>query len=126
MPKFPKAPPQLVRRFDAALARTPGERRVMFGYPAGFVNGNMFCGVFGAEVFVRLAPPERDELLAERGAHPLEVIPGRPSKHSVVLPAAVAGDDGALLRWLARAFDAGGALPPKVKKPAKRKATKKA
>ena len=61
-PRFPKAPPALVRRFDDALARTPGERRVLFGYPAGFVNGNLFCGVFGREVFVRLSSPEEPSI----------------------------------------------------------------
>ena len=46
--KFEKAPAWIVTLFDALLAETPGERRIMFGYPAGFVNGNMFTGVFGS------------------------------------------------------------------------------
>jgi len=30
----------------------------MFGYPAAFVNGHMFAGVFQASLFVRLAEKE--------------------------------------------------------------------
>ena len=52
-------------------------------------------------------------------------MPGRSSKKSIVLPKPVAADDGALQRWLARAFDAGGALPPKAAKAGKPRAKKR-
>src|SRR5689334_6427146 len=42
--------------------------RPMFGNLAGFVNGNMFTGIFGASVFVRLPAEERAALLALPGA----------------------------------------------------------
>src|SRR5438067_13656277 len=47
----------------AALARVvPDEPAVtlkpMFGQLSGFVNGNMFCGIFGEDLFVRLPEDE--------------------------------------------------------------------
>ena len=38
--------------------------RPMFGNLAGFVQENMFSGIFGASVFVRLPEGAREELLA--------------------------------------------------------------
>jgi len=37
--------------------------RPMFGNLAGFSNGNMFIGLFGSAVFVRLGEDDRTELL---------------------------------------------------------------
>ena len=43
MPKWTKAPDALVALFGDAIKGLPGvEARKMFGYPAAFVNGNMF------------------------------------------------------------------------------------
>ncbi|MBI5301218.1 MAG: hypothetical protein HY868_03705 [Chloroflexi bacterium] len=45
MPKFTKSPDELVKRFENALKDFPmAATRKMFGYPAAFVNGNMFIG----------------------------------------------------------------------------------
>jgi TfoX/Sxy family transcriptional regulator of competence genes len=41
--------------------------RPMFGNVGGFVNGNMFMGVLGRDVFVRLDEAGRAELLREEG-----------------------------------------------------------
>ena len=60
--------------------------RPMFGNVAGFVNGNMFIGLFGADLFVRLSDEDRAELLQERDAAILEAMKGRPMKEYVVVP----------------------------------------
>ena len=58
-PKWRAAPAPLVARFDHAVAALPEiQQRKMFGYPAAFVNGHMFAGVFQASLFVRLAEKE--------------------------------------------------------------------
>ena len=44
-----KSPPALIETFDAVLPGAPAERRLMFGYPAAFVNGNMFMSLFEDE-----------------------------------------------------------------------------
>jgi len=59
MGAWKKAPPELVKTFEEVLGTIPGaQQRKMFGYPAAFVNGHMFAGVFQASLFVRLAEKE--------------------------------------------------------------------
>jgi hypothetical protein len=45
---------ELVAAFDAVLPGAPAERRLMFGFPAAFVNGNMFMGLFEESFILRL------------------------------------------------------------------------
>ena len=52
----------------------------MFGMPAGFVNGNMFLGVFANGVVLRLSKESRLELESEQGMGPFEPRPGSPWK----------------------------------------------
>lgn len=39
-----KPAPETIATFEAVLPGAPAERRMMFGYPAAFVNGNVFMG----------------------------------------------------------------------------------
>ena len=58
-PDFTKAPPELAVRFSATVSALPGAQvRQMFGYPAGFVNGNLFTGIYASSWFVRLPDDE--------------------------------------------------------------------
>ena len=58
-PKWRAAPAPLVARFEHVVAGLPEVlQRKMFGYPAAFVKGHMFAGVFQASLFVRLAEKE--------------------------------------------------------------------
>jgi TfoX/Sxy family transcriptional regulator of competence genes len=67
MPKWTKAPERLVADFTKAAQAVPGAAvRKMFGYPAAFLAGNMFAGIFQDSVIVRL-PQETREGLAEQG-----------------------------------------------------------
>src|SRR5258708_33848367 len=56
---------------DAAVTTKP-----MFGNLAAFVNGNMFAGLFGDDLFVRVGDAERTTLLAG-GGRDFEPMPGR-------------------------------------------------
>src|SRR5438046_4701621 len=38
-----KSPPELIATFERVVPAGGAERRLMFGYPAAFVNGKMFC-----------------------------------------------------------------------------------
>jgi TfoX/Sxy family transcriptional regulator of competence genes len=113
MPKFTKSSPEIVERFGAVMDRYPDvERRKMFGYPAAFVGGNMATGLFAEHWTIRLPEAERAAALAD-GATPLEVIPGKPSKNSVVIPPSVVADDEAIGTWVQRAIAFASTLPPK-------------
>jgi hypothetical protein len=127
MPTLRPAPDALVRRFEAALAAAPGaEGRKLFGYPAAFRHGNMFAGLFQHSMILRLSPEDRATLAGRAGATPFEPMPGRPMREYVVVPPAIVESPGGgeLQRWLARAYDYAGSLPPKPRgtKPKKRKA----
>jgi hypothetical protein len=113
MPKLTKSSPEIVERFGAVMDRYPDvERRKMFGYPAAFVGGNMATGLFAEHWTIRLPEAERAAALAD-GATPLEVIPGKPSKNSVVIPPSVVADDEAIGTWVQRAIAFASTLPPK-------------
>ena len=122
MPGFAKSPPELIERFHAVTDDLPGvQHRLMFGYPALFVDGNMVSGLYESTWFVRLADADRIALLAVDGAGPVEIMPGRAMAGYVALPASmVAGDEPALRSWLDRAIAFGRTLPAKAPKPRRR------
>jgi hypothetical protein len=118
MPKFEKSPPELVERFDDALARHAAPDvvlRPMFGYRCAWIGGNMATGLFASEWWVRLSEPDREALLAVSGAHPFQVMPGRDMGRYVVMPSDLTADDARLDEWLARALAVTRTVPPKAK-----------
>jgi hypothetical protein len=52
--KLRKSPEELVAKFDEVMPGPPATKRKMFGFPAGFVNGNMFMGLFEDSMILRL------------------------------------------------------------------------
>lgn len=77
MPKFTPAPPDLIERFQAAVSKIDNaELRKMFGYPAAFAAGNMFAGVFGESLFVRLAESDRANFFASKTRNRSSRCPG--------------------------------------------------
>jgi hypothetical protein len=61
-----KSPPELVEVFEAVFPGPPAVARQMFGYPTGFVNGNMFMGLHQHNMVLRLPEGPRAELLRWR------------------------------------------------------------
>jgi TfoX/Sxy family transcriptional regulator of competence genes len=116
--EMPKPSAEMVEVFQSVAPGGPDAvQRKMFGAPAAFVNGNMFMGLFGDELNIRLSPEARQEALAA-GAMPFTPM-GRPFKEYVVLSPAMVRDPAQLRAWVARAYADTSALPPKeAKKPA--------
>lgn len=111
-----KSPPALADAFAVALAEMAGaERRQMFGFPAAFVNGNLFTGLFGDRWFVRL-PDDALAELASRGGSGFEPMPGRAMKGYLAMPADILADPVERGRWLDRAFAHVAGLPPKARR----------
>ncbi|HVA23768.1 MAG TPA: TfoX/Sxy family protein [Chloroflexota bacterium] len=118
-----KSPPELVALFDEVAPAAPeAERRLMFGYPAAFANGNMFAFLNAAKMVLRLPEAPLREFLALDGATPFEPMPGRAMKGYAVVPPGLLADKPALSSWLERSLEGAAAMPPKEKKP---KAAKK-
>jgi hypothetical protein len=85
--QVPKPAPEDRDDFTSLLPPDPRvEVEPMFGNIAGFVNGDMFAGLFGSDVGVRLAPADQAELTA-RGGGPFGP-PERPMGGYVGPPAA--------------------------------------
>jgi TfoX/Sxy family transcriptional regulator of competence genes len=114
---------QIPKPTDADKARftslVPDDPRVevkpMFGNLGAFVNGNMFMGLFGGDIGVKLAAGDADELGAIEGAGPFGPAE-RPMGGYVTLPPSLVGTPEAG-RWVARSLSHVAALPPKVPKP---------
>jgi TfoX/Sxy family transcriptional regulator of competence genes len=121
-----KSPPELVEVFEAVFPGPPAVARQMFGYPAGFVNGNMFMGLHQHNMVLRLPDGPRAELLAMEGAATFEPMAGRPMKEYVVVPATLLAAPETLETWVAKALAHGASLPAKAAKAAKAKAKPKA
>lgn len=94
------------------------EVKPMFGNLGAFVHGNMFAGLFGPTVGVRLAEGDRAELEAIDGSGPFGP-PERPMGGYVGLPASSADDPSEAKTWVAKAHAHVASLPPKVAKPKK-------
>lgn len=88
----------------------------MFGNISAFVNGNMFAGLFGNDLFVRLSDESRKELLEEKGASLLEPMKGKPMKEYVVVPKAWQNQVETARLWVTRSMDWTSKLPPKKTK----------
>lgn len=120
--KWRKSPADLIELFSSVVPDGANiEKRQMFGYPCAFVNGNMFTGLHQEALIVRLAENDRNRLIDEAGATQFEPMPGRPMREYVSLPEAVLAERARLAEIIASARDFAAALPPKVKKPRKKK-----
>jgi TfoX/Sxy family transcriptional regulator of competence genes len=107
-------PPALVRAFDDAVQRLRGvERRKMFGYPAIFVNGNMFAGLVRDKMVLRLGVSEVEKFLVLPGAAPFIAMGGRRMRQWAVVPTEMVASRRALAPWLAKALAHGRSLPKK-------------
>ena len=115
--KIPRPDKESVDLFQSLV---PKDDRVtvrpMFGNISAFVNGNMFFGVFGNDLFVRLSDEHRDELLKKKGASLLEPMKGRPMKEYVLIPGAWWTEPETVKLWLSRSLDWASKLPAKKTK----------
>ncbi len=90
--------------------------RPMFGNISAFVNGNMFFGVFGDDLFVRLSSEDQWELLKNKGSSMLEPMKGKPMKDYVVLPKTWRVKPETLRSWISKSLEWSSKLPPKKAK----------
>ncbi len=122
--QWKKASEDMKALIESAMQGVDCLKRPMFGYPAYFINDNMFSGLFQDSLFIRLPADLKESLAARYGElAPLEPMPGRPMKDYVVLPEKLYSDRESLRRVIADAARSARALPPKKKKPPKKSRT---
>ncbi len=87
----------------------------MFGNLGAYVNGNMFMGLFGASIGLKLPADDREKLLAVEGAGPFGPAE-RPMGGYVSLPETWRTPTNETTEWVMRSLDHAAALPPKEPK----------
>ena len=111
--KMPKASDEDKKRFHDVLSELTASGaavvKPMFGQLGAFVNGNMFAGLFGSDIGVKLAAADAEELAAA-GATPFGPAE-RPMGGYLSIPAE---EDAAA--WVARAHAHVSTMPPKAPK----------
>ena len=121
---WPKASKELGERLAPRLEKYDCEHRKMFGADVWFVNGNMFMGVFGDGLFLRLS--DEDGLVIKKD------IPGAgvfsPTERTVMsefvsVPAVSSDGLDKLDQWIERSYALVTSLPVKV--PKKKKVQKR-
>ncbi len=116
MGPMPRPSEEAKARFEALVPDHPGVGvRPMFGNVAAFLNGNMFMGLFGDDLFVRLPEDGRAALLKKGGAE-FEPMPGHPMRDYVTLPSAWLKRPRTAESWVARSLAWASGLPPKEAK----------
>lgn len=110
MPKATDADRDRFRDLIDAVAHNPGvEVKPMFGQLGAFLNGNMFAGLFGTTIGIKLDEPSAAELRGLGGGPfgPEE----RPMGGYTTIP-----DGVEAVAWAGRAAAYAATLPPKPKK----------
>ena len=81
----------------------------------------MFAGAWQSTGMLRLPESERAAVVTA-GGRPFEPMPGRVMKEYVALPESTVADLAEAAAWVHKAAAYAASLPPKVKKPRKKKA----
>ncbi|MEQ1737799.1 MAG: TfoX/Sxy family protein [Rhodoglobus sp.] len=93
----------------------------MFGNLGAFVNGNMFAGLLGTAIGIKVPhEPTLEFLRSIPGTAPFGPE-GRAMGGYIAFPDAASGDREFLVDWVGRAFELVAALPPKAPRPPKLK-----
>jgi TfoX/Sxy family transcriptional regulator of competence genes len=120
---MPKPSEQAKAAFTKLVPDEPAvTMRPMFGNLAAFVNGNMFAGLFGEDLFVRL-PDDQAAPIRKQGGRNFEPMAGHAMKGYVTVPNTWRTKPAATQTWIAASLTFARGLPPKV--PAAKKAAAK-
>lgn len=115
--KFEKSSAEMIAFFDAVAPKSEDiEKKKVFGYPACFVNGNMFVGLHENSFIIRLPEPDRAKAIGKEGATQFEPMPGRPMKEYIVAAPQMLENPKKLADWIARSLIYARSLPAKAKK----------
>ena len=78
----------------------------MFGYPAYFVNGNLFVGIHDDKLFLRLSDADIAEMTKDcTDVVVFESMPGRAMKGYVVLPKTIYSDAKIFAEYLNKSIN---------------------
>jgi TfoX/Sxy family transcriptional regulator of competence genes len=118
--EMPKATEEDKERFRRVVPDHPGVVvKPMFGNLGAFVNGNMFAGLFGSTIGVKLSPEDKELLESSERTVPFGPAE-RPMGGYTGLPEVWNeegdGDDTRARAWAEKALGYAASLPPKEPK----------
>jgi len=120
--QIPKPTDEVKELFLSVVPDAPGVLvKPMFGNLGAFVNGNMFAGLFGSSIGIRLLNATTiAELRAIEGTGPFGPEE-RPMGGYIALPPAWHSSPDRVSEWIQTALAEVGLLPAKQPKPRKKK-----
>ena len=114
--KWQKPSKELTAFLKTRLKNIECASRKTFGCPSYFINNNMFTGVFGKSVFIRLAPEDLEKALKEYPeVRHFEPRKGMVMKEYVSLPESMHQQKNIFTSLLKKSLKYVRALPPKKK-----------
>lgn len=115
-----KTPDELALFLKMSLRDIKCQTRKMFGCPSYFINGNMFAGAFGKDIFIRLSPKDIEEILTRYpNLERFQPRRGTIMKEYVSLPEAIYKNKAIFQTMINKSTKYVSALPPKKKKKSK-------
>ena len=110
---------ELARRVaELVLDETKVTSKQMFGGLAFMLNGNMFCGINGHGLMLRVGKDQYEDILAREGAREMDFT-GKALKGFVYVDETGFATEDALQDWVLLSYDFAETLP--VKKAKKKK-----
>jgi len=126
--KLPRPSDEAKAAFTRLVPDEPGiTLKPMFGQLSAFVNGNMFCGLFGEELVFRL-PDIEITAVKKQGGRDFEPMAGHKMGGYVMVPGDWRAKPAPALALIKRSLALTRAMPSKAankKTPAKKAAAKK-
>src|SRR5713226_8233053 len=121
--KMPRPSEAAKAAFSKLVPDGPGiTLKPMFGQLSAFVNGNMFCGIFGEELMVRL-PETEIATVKKQGGRDFEPVAGHKMGGYVIVPGEWRAKPAPAVALIKKALAHARAMPAKAAK--KKSAAKK-
>lgn len=112
-----KPPKEIELLLQKKLRNVDCQKRVMFGCPSYFINGNMFIGAYGDDIFIRLAPAGIEEMLGEfPEMKRFEPRTGRVMTEYLALPKSIYTNKELFSKLLSKSLSYARSLPRKKKR----------
>ena len=114
--KWRKAPDELISFLAEITKDINCQPRKMFGYPAYFINNNMFICAFQDSLVIRLSEKDKAKVLKQyKNVTKFEPISGRVMREYIEIPESLYRDKTAFPEILNMSVKYASSLPPKVK-----------
>ncbi len=112
--KMPRPSEEAKAAFSKLVPDEPAVTlKPMFGQLSAFVNGNMFCGIYGEELMVRL-PETEIAALKKQGGRDFEPVAGHKMGGYVVVPGDWRAKPAPALALISKALAHARAMPAKT------------